>query len=421
MPDDAATSATVSVRNLLPALTMSVPIAVIFVGALSLALAAALDMGLTERQTAGLIVGLFGIPGVLSLLVTYVYRQPLLVVWNTGGVVFLATQIDQFTYAEITGAVLVSGLAVLAIGAFGFSRHLARWVPAPLVSGVIAGLVMPFVVRVFVEMADYPLIIGIMLAAFVLGHRYLGVHLPAILLVVLAGLAVAALSGEIQAPAVGWSLPEPALEAPALSLRAIVSISPVIAVLIAAQGNLPTVVYLRSQGYRPPERLIDLTTGACTAGGSVFGAVPICMASMLNPLTAGPEAGDHRLRHWSVYASAVLLLLIAALATMAAELPNIVPVALLMAIAGLALFGVLARSLGEITQGPLQLGPLFAFVITLSGVSLVGLGSVFWAIIGGLAVAMLLERERLQEIWSSATDSSQPGVEAGVSSARDQS
>jgi benzoate membrane transport protein len=278
--------------------------------------------------------------------------------------------------------------------------------------------VMPFFVHVFVELANYPLIIGVMVAAFVLGHRYLGVYVPAILLVVLAGLAVAALSGEVRAPAAGWSLPEPLLAAPAFSLRAIVSISPVIAVLIAAQGNLPTVVYLRSQGYRPPERLIDLTTGACTAGGSVFGAVPICMASMLNPLTAGPEAGDHRLRHWSVYASAVMLLLIAALATVAAELPNIVPVALLMAVAGLALFGVLARALGEITRGPLQLGPLFAFVITLSGVSLIGLGGVFWAMVGGIAVSALLERTALQEIWHSPTDSTEPTV---AGRARDQS
>jgi len=41
------------------------------------------------------------------------------------------------------------------------------------------------------------------------------------------------------------------------------------------------------------------------------------------------------------------------------------------------------------------LGPVFAFVTTASGMSLFGLGSFFWALVIGVGVSLLLERDEL--------------------------
>jgi len=37
--------------------------------------------------------------------------------------------------------------------------------------------------------------------------------------------------------------------------------------------------------------------------GAFLGPTPVCLAAFLTLLTAGTEVGDHRWRHWSVYAT----------------------------------------------------------------------------------------------------------------------
>jgi benzoate membrane transport protein len=161
--------------------------------------------------------------------------------------------------------------------------------------------------------------------------------------------------------------------------------------LIALHANLTAVAYLRSQDYAPPARVVDVTTGLATAVASLFGPCPISMGSLVTPLTAGPEAGERAVRPWAVYASAVGFLLVALAAGIAADLPSLLPLPLLLAVAGLALLGVLSQALTQVMTGPLRLGPLVAFAVASSGLSLFGLGAAFWALVFGTVASLVVE------------------------------
>ena len=174
--------------------------------------------------------------------------------------------------------------------------------------------------------------------------------------------------------------------------------------MISAQANLPSVVYVLSQGYRAPARLIEMLTGAGTAVGCLFGLNPICMGSFFTVATAGPEAGEVDVRHWSVYFSAAGFMAVAVLAGVAAELLRIVPGPLLLALAGLGLVGVLASMLREVVRGPLVLGPLLTFSVSLSHITVLGLGPLFWALVLGTAVSLLLEGEQTRAWRSTRAD-----------------
>jgi hypothetical protein len=89
-------------------------------------------------------------------------------------------------------------------------------------------------------------------------------------------------------------------------------------------------------------------------------------------------------------------LLIALFAGTAAELAVVLPPALLLAIAGLALLPALSAALKAISAGPLVRGPLFAFAIALSDLTLLGLGPSFWALVLGTLTSFFLEREGLE-------------------------
>ena len=139
--------------------------------------------------------------------------------------------------------------------------------------------------------------------------------------------------------------------------------------------------------------------------GSFLGPNAMSLALPLVPLTAGPVAGDLSVRYRSIYVAAGALLLIALLAGTAAEVAVVVPPLMLLALAGLALVGVLGTALQGITRGPLVLGPMFAFAIALSKMSLLGLGPFFWSLVLGTGVTLLLERDEWKQLRAGVVSS----------------
>jgi benzoate membrane transport protein len=86
------------------------------------------------------------------------------------------------------------------------------------------------------------------------------------------------------------------------------------------------------------------------------------------------------------------MIAVAVAAPLAAEVPAMVPPALLAALVGLAMLGVLGQALGEVGRTRAQLGPLVAFAAAASGLELLGLGPIFWALVLGVATTFVLDR-----------------------------
>jgi benzoate membrane transport protein len=314
--------------------------------------------------------------------------------------IFIASLGTRLSYPELVGASIVAGASVVLISTLGLTGRLAAWIPAPIVLGLLAGAVMPFVSGIFTSLGDAPALVGGAFLAYLLGHRYLGARLPAILPALVVGLAIAALTGELGQVPAHSPLPVPTLTTPVFSVHAIATATPVLVILITLQSNLPSVVFLRNQEYQPPERVIDTVSGVGTFVGSLLGPTAVSLSLPATALVSGPEAGEHELRHRSVYLASGALVLIGVLAGIAADLPEIIPLPLLLALAGLAVVSVLAHALQQIAQGPLVLGPLFAFAIALSKISMLGFGPFFWALVIGTGISLLFERDELQMLRS---------------------
>jgi benzoate membrane transport protein len=190
----------------------------------------------------------------------------------------------------------------------------------------------------------------------------------------------------------------PAITRPEFSLPAILSTTPVFIFLIVLQANLPSVRYLQGQGYQPPTFVLGMVSGLGTLLGSLLGPTGISLSLPVTSLVSGPEAGVREIRHRSVIMASGAALLVGALAGFAARLPEVLPRGLLVTLAGLALIDVLGGSLRRIGQSPLRLGPLLAFAVSLSDISLLGFGAFFWALVIGTAVSLLVEREAVRDL-----------------------
>lgn len=381
----------------LPAVGASLPLVAIFLAVLTIPLAAAPGLGLTSGQLSGWIFATYGVPALLSFALAARYRQPLLVTGNVAVIIFVASLGGQMAFAEIVGGAIVAGIAVAAIGATGLVRPVARWFPLPIVLGLIAGIVLPFVAGIFDQLAQEPLLVGVTVGAYLLSVRFLGKRVPPVLTAAAAGVVVAAVGGRLGGgadAAFAW----PVVTPPEFTLQGILTVVPVVAALMLFQANIPAIVYLRGEDYEPPERAIFGTSGLGAAVGSLFGPTGVSVPVLAMPFTAGPAAGPKSRRHWTVYILGGAALLIAIVGSGAAAAAEIVPLSLLLTIAGLAMVGVLTRSVQQIVAGPLLLGPLVTMAVAISDLELLGLGSLFWALAIGTATTVLTEREGLASL-----------------------
>jgi benzoate membrane transport protein len=316
----------------------------------------------------------------------------------------VATLGDDMSYSELIGALVVAGFCVILVSLLGLTGWLTAWIPAPIVGGLLAGAILPFVADIFTLMGDDPAMIGGTLLAYFLSRRLWGTKVPPILPGLVVGIVIAAISGQTGPVPTRVPLPVPVVTAPTFSLRAIATATPVLVVLLTLQSNLPSTIFLRSQDYDTPERAINLVGGVGTMLGSLLGPAGMSLSLPATSLVAGPTSAERHLRPRVAMMSAWGVIVIALLAGVAADLPELIPASLLLTLAGLSVVDVLGSALQQITRGPLLLGPLFAFTIALSEVSLLGFGPFFWALVLGVAVSVLLEPEKLQQLNQSLSE-----------------
>lgn len=397
-------------RRSLPAIGAGVPAIILIFAVLGIVLTAAgpTGLGLSPSQTSTWIVAIYCLPAIPAVVLSLRYRQPLLLTGNVFAIIFFGTLGHQFSFRELAGAAFVAGAIVLLIALFGLTSRLAAWVPAPVVHGLVAGAVLPFVADVFSGLNSgdgrgwrVPFMVGSALVAYLLSRRFLSARVPPIFGALAAGLVAAGATGQFGQVPSSFEVPDVVLAWPEFSLAAIASVTPVLVAIVFLQSNLPCIVYMRAQGFDPPERTLNVVSGIGTMAASAVGPCTIALAVPLVPLTAGPTVGDLDLRYRSVFLPAATFLAIAALAATAAELANLVPPVLLRSLAGLALAAVLISSLQEIVRGPLLLGPVFAFAIAMSDMRLFELGPFFWSLVIGVGVSQLLEREESRALSAS--------------------
>jgi benzoate membrane transport protein len=377
--------------------SVAIPVTIFAVSALAYPLAVTSALGLSADQRTTWILGLYLLPAIASFAMTYIYKMPLIIGWNGPAIIFLASVAATAGYSDMLGAMLVTGVVMIILGATGLSAKLAAFIPAPIVFGVVAGSVLPFLINAFDFLGETPRLIGIVLVSWLIARKYLEPRVPAVLVAFAVGLATAWMIGETGSVSASGFLPTYAFTSPTFALSAIVTIVPVFVVLISANSNLAGSVLIKNAGYEPPRRIIDVVSGLGVFGGTLFGTIPLALTTNLTAIVVGKEAGEHARRHWAVYASIIGFLIIAGAAAIAADLPNLIPMSLLLTVAALAMLGVFIQMGKQMMEGPILIGPVVAFAVSLSGLVLFGFGAFFWALVFGTFVTRFLEPDALAD------------------------
>jgi benzoate membrane transport protein len=356
-----------------------------FTSSAAIVFSAAQALGATPEQMVSWMWALGIGMGMTSLGLSLWYRQPVLTAWSTPGAAVLAVS-QGVTLPEATGAFIVCALLTMAVGYSGWFERLMAKIPLALASALLAGVLARFALDAVGAVTQAPVLVLAMTLAYVLGRR--GWPRWSVPVVLLVGTGVAALQGQLHLSSVAWTWAVPVWVSPVWSWAAMVSVALPLFVVTMASQNLPGVAAQRASGYHTPISPVVGATGLASLVLAPFGGYALNLAAITAAICMGKEAHPDPSRRYTASVAAGLLYIALGLAGgTIVSLMAAFPQALVLAVAGLALLGTIASGLAVAVKDEQQRdAALLTFLVTLSGVTLVGVGSAFWGVVvGGLA------------------------------------
>ena len=362
----------------------AVAVAVSFGGPAAIIFQAAKVAGLSPAQLGSWIWAICMGSGVTGVYLSLKYREPVVTAWSTPGVALLAAGWAAYPYPEAVGAFVVSGALITLCGATGLFQAMMERIPRPVVSAMLAGILMRFGVDVFGYLKNAPLLAGVMILAYLAAKRLSPRY--AIVCTLLSGFAVAGLTGGLDFSSVHASLAVPMLTMPAFSLGAAVGLGlPLFLVTMTGQ-NATGLGVMRASGYHTPATPLVTLTGLCSTVLAPFGCHGVNLAAITAAICTGPEAhADPSRRYVAGVVCGLCYLVVGVFGAALVGVFTALPGALIAVVSGLALFGAIASGLTQAMEDTTRReAALVTLLVTVSGVSFFGIGSAFWGLVGGL-------------------------------------
>ena len=380
----------------LPAVTAGfVAVLVGFTSSVAIVFQAATALGATPEQISSWMWALGLGMGLCSALPSLVLRKPVMVAWSTPGAAVLATAAAAggFTLAQATGAFIVCALLMTAAGATGWFERVMDRIPMPIASALLAGVLARFGLDAFLAARTALPLVLLMLGAYLVGRRLWPRYaVPGVLA---AGTAFAAANGQLHLAGVAFTLTTPVAVVPEFTLAAMVSLALPLFVVTMASQNLPGVAAIRAAGYRMPISKLITLTGVATLLLAPFGAYALNLSAITAAICMGPEAHeDPDKRYTAAVSCGAIYVVIGLFGAAVTGVLTAFPRELVVAVAGLALLGSIGGGLAVAVKDETHReAALITFLVTLSGVTLAGIGSAFWGVVAG-ALALLVQRWR---------------------------
>jgi benzoate membrane transport protein len=350
---------------------------------------AAHALGATQEQVASMMWALgIGI-GLTSIGLSLRYRIPVATAWSTPGAALLITSSSGISMPEAIGAFVVCGALIMLVGFSGWFERAMRRLPMALAAAMLAGILLRFGLEAFASLKTAFAMVFSMLCVYLAMRRLLPRY--AVVGALVVGCAVAAAQGQLHLGGVAFALSSPVWITPQFSLHAIIGIALPLFIVTMASQNMPGVATIRASGYDPKVSPIIGWTGTATVLLAPLGAFTINLAAITAAICLGREAHeDSSKRYVSAVSAGVFYIIIGLFGAAVAAVFAAFPRELVLAIAGLALLGTIGNALTQsLKEESSREAAVITFLVTASGVSLLGIGAPFWGLVAGvLALAV---------------------------------
>jgi benzoate membrane transport protein len=367
-----------------------------FASSFALLIAGLHNVGASDDQAASGLLVLCVVPGLLTVVLSWITKLPISLVWSTPGAALILASSGIDDFRSVVSAFLLCGLLVVVTGLWPWLARTVTRIPRPIASAMLAGILFPICLAPVTATVQEPLlalpIVLVWLVLFRLAPRW---AVPAAVVVTIVVVALSSSGVDLSG---ARALPVLAPVVPGFDPAIVFGLGIPLYLVTMAGQNVPGFAVLRTFGYEhPPARAIFLTAGAGNVLAAPFGGIALNLSAMTAAMVVGPDAHPDRDRRWIAAVTAgATLAVFGPLAGLATVIVAASPPILITAVAGLALFGALVSALTAALEDPAhRIVAIVTFLVAVSGVSIAGIGSAFWALlVGGLVMLWMLPWRR---------------------------
>lgn len=344
---------------------------------------AAIVAGATTAQISGWMTALGLAMGVSTLTLTLWYRVPVLTAWSTPGAALLVTGLQGLTLNEAIGVFIVTNAIIVLCGITGLFARLMRIIPHSLAAAMLAGILLRFGLQAFASLDGQFTLCGSMLLVWLatkaVAPRY------AVIAAMIIGIVIVIAQGDVVTTDVVTTdvVFKPVLPTyitPDFSFAHSLSVALPLFLVTMASQNAPGIAAMKAAGYSAPVSPLIVFTGLLALVFSPFGVYSVGIAAITAAICQSPEAHPDKDQRWLAAAGAGIFYLLAGLFGSAITgMMAALPVSWIQMLAGLALLSTISGSLYQALHNERERdAAVVAFLVTASGLTLVGIGSAFW-------------------------------------------
>ena len=342
-------------------------------------------VGANPAQQASVAAILCFAMAVSTFILALRFKQPIMIAWSTPGSVLIATSAGGISFPQAIGAFMFAGgLMVLTALVKPVSAAISK-MPSSIAAAMLAGVLLRYVMGVPAAALALPtMVVPLIIAFFAL--RLL-VPLYTVPVSVFLGLVFAGINGAFTS-AIPFGITPLTFDLPQWSTKAIIGLGLPLYLVTMASQNLPGFAVLRANGYEPPVAACLFLTGLVSTLTAPFGTHAVNMAAITAAMAAGPDCHPDPKQRWKMaYPYLVIYGLFGLAAGTFVALLGHMPKDLVTAVAGLALFAPLMGGISAMVKAPKDIeAAMVTFLVTASGITILGVGAAFWGLLAGLLV-----------------------------------
>ena len=379
-------------------------------------ISAAQAAGFSTAETVSWIFGIYVFGGLLGAILALYYKLPISGAYSIPGATLMGTALAGYTFNEAAASFVLAGIIVLILGVTGLIGKVMKWLPLPIVMGMIGGCMLRFGTNIVTGVTTLPIVCGAAVAAFLIVPRIIK-GFPGVLAAMIIGVAAIVLIGLIMSDSAEREILDkivnlfsgrsgeaekifipPQFVVPHFNAGLVLSCSVPLAALVVGAENAQAMGVLKTQGYDVPANGMTVASGI---GGIVSGLVGAHNANIAGPMTAicsSDEAGPKEGRYAASFWNGITFALFGVFGSFAIAFVSYIPGALVNVLAGLAMINVLIQSFSD-GFGTLKYktGAFFALIVGASNMSILGIGSAFWALVVGVVVSVICDSKDFKD------------------------
>lgn len=348
--------------------------------------------GLSSDAIASWVFGVLAFNGLLTIVMSWVFRQPLAFFWTIPGTVVVGTALSSLTWPEVIGAFVLTSLLMLVVGLTGLVERVMSLLPMSVVMAMVAGVFLGFGIDLVAAVDSNAIIAAPMVLVFLLATALPSVarFVPPILGALAAGAVVVVATGAVDGASLsGPWLAAPVFTAPEFTWSAAIELVVPLALTVLVVQNGQGMAVLREAGHRPPMNLVTVACGVVSLPAAAVGAISTCLTGPTNALLTA--SGERRRHYTSALVCGTVAIVVGLLAPGFVRVLLAMPVAFVAALGGLAMLRALEGAFRAAFAGTHTMAALITFLVTVSEVTFLNVGAAFWGLVAGVVVHALLD------------------------------